>query len=566
MCLPKKRYKTRLSSFLIPSCSDVHSEGSLSKPMSMRERIATAGILALSTALLSAWTSTLPGLHGDEAWVLLRSAEIQAGERPLSGMNYYTGALHQYLVALISVVGGPSIPSSRLLSGATNMLALLAMMNIVRRLHPGQSTWLWTGLFTGTSIPFVLFSRFATEITSLSPCLIYGGLFFIQRGFQERTRAAFLLTGIGAILLGLSVYNHMAAAGTVAGVYAGLVLFLGGRFFRDARGYILVLGGIVGLFPRVVQIIFLPGTSFGPVDGLMQNLVSGSLEEVLSLPFILLGMLDGGILFQRFTGATTLPVLPIFSGVLVLFCVLHLFMGFRIPKRSDVALIFGVLVALIMTTIISPRLSLRYFHAEALVLTYMAARMGVSLMARSQRSRKRPGIVKGLHALTLFAMLTVAASQIVYVAVNYFYTIHSVGAQTSVFPIGLRLKETSNHFIRTDGLYEQLVSRGVRTVAADGLIILPLRYYDRKVRQLHLLSLDDASTKNELAKQSAGKAAFVFYNGPTAYGVDQVVDRRDATSVRVENRKFLLAHGFEPKFLVFLYPPDTGEPRLRRTR
>jgi hypothetical protein len=72
-------------------------------------------IFLISAVLLFAWLDTVPGLHGDEAWVGLRANDIVRGDRPLLGMNGYTGSLHQYFAAFAFRFFGMKVWSLRCL-------------------------------------------------------------------------------------------------------------------------------------------------------------------------------------------------------------------------------------------------------------------------------------------------------------------------------------------------------------------------------------------------------------------------------------------------------------------
>ena len=57
----------------------------------------TAAVLATALLATTIFANTIPGLHVDVAWVLLRILDITNGARPFSGMNFYTGAMNEYL-------------------------------------------------------------------------------------------------------------------------------------------------------------------------------------------------------------------------------------------------------------------------------------------------------------------------------------------------------------------------------------------------------------------------------------------------------------------------------------
>jgi len=65
---------------------------------------------------------------------------------------------------------------------------------------------------------------------------------------------------------------------------------------------------------------------------------------------------------------------------------------------------------------------------------------------------------------------------------NYYAPLIESSCRCSTFPLGNKI-ETSNHFIQTDGLYQDLVRRGAKHIYAEFFIAMPLRFYDLEARQ-----------------------------------------------------------------------------------
>jgi hypothetical protein len=427
------------------------------------------------------------------------------------------------------------------------------MVKLVRAMHPEDDGWLWMLLLTATSAPFVLFSRFATEITALAPVLIFGGLRALQLGwFGTTARARVAWSACGGALLGLAVYNHMAAAGNVAGICVGLVVYqgwhLGWRCLTDTRGYAFLAGLSLGVLPRILQIVNLGGRQQGPLGRLAETWSTGPAADLAHLPGLLLGMVDGDLLYQRFVGGSLLWVMPTFSGALLLLVLLRGYLGAFRVQSGYVALATGLLVSVAFTTLIAPTLALRYFEVPVLLMLYCLVRLAKSCQV-SARLQSRPALVQ--RAVTLL-LSCVVVSQVVYVTVNYFYAHRTTGGQVSVFALGTRLKETSNHFIRSDRLYAELVARNVRAVFADNLVRWPLDYYDGERATLETAEIWELE---RIVVPNDALSAIVAYNGPTSYSGKEVVDLSARGELFIGNSRFTRATGFDAHFLVWLHDP-----------
>jgi hypothetical protein len=510
-------------------------------------RLSVAGIMSLAAVLLLIWPSTVPGLHGDEAWVILRAKDIAAGARSLDGMNYYTGALYPYVLCAAMELFGFDIAVARVLSGVLNLGTLALIMQITRRLHPLANVWLWTGLLTATCVPLVLCSRFATEITALGPVLVFGGVALSQRAWNgaRGARRSCAFATAGGFVLGLAIYNHMATAGIVAGLGLGLLVALGLGGLRDLRSYALAAGFAIGVAPRLLQIARLPanGVPDSPLKRLGDNLASGLLSEFLETPRIYFGMIDGDLLVQRFAGIELVAMVPFFSVTLAALIIARFASGPASLARRDRALLVALAAAIAITTLMAPWLALRYYLIPALGAPYLLVRLALSCM-------QAPLAARWTRTVGLCALILIPATQFFYVGVNYLYSHRLSGGHLGVFPLGSRLMETSNHFVRSDTLYAQLVEAGVETVFADSLLGWPLAYYDLDAGRLRLGGHAGAEWL-----PSHGVSARVLYNGPTPVNGGRVLDPRGHKVVTLNGVRFELVEGFDPHFAVFIYRP-----------
>jgi hypothetical protein len=500
----------------------------------------------------------VPGLHGDEAWALTRSLAIAAGLRPLDGMNYYTGALAHYVLAFTGGVFGFSVATARVTSAAFNLVALIAIMRLVHRAHPISNAWLWTGLLTGTSATFVAFSRFAVDMSMLGPCLLFGGLAVIQSGWtggQPSARRSAALV-VGGAMLGLAIYNHMAAVGSVVGILAGLAVAFGPSLTRDRRLWLTVAGMIAGVAPRIVQFARAAATD-SITARLAESTLGGAARDLVFLPGLIAGMLDGGFVFLRFTGAKVLPVIPVATASLVLLAILaSVSRGIRLQRR-DSALMVALTTTAVCIVMSAPYLALGYFEPLVLACPYVMVRLALACRDVADSTAPQAPVARFARRVGRAALPLIAASQLLYLSVDYFYSHRVSGGRLARFPLGGRVTETSNHFVRSDALYAELVQRGVTTVYAENLIVWPLEFYDHAAHRLKLVSINSDAP----LPPGQGLAAFVAHNGVTTLGGPDVVDLRQQPTGTVDGVEFAVDRTFDAHFLVFVHDFRKGPLR-----
>ena len=521
---------------------------------SLRRNLAALSIIVGASLLVSTWPERLAGLHVDEAWSFFRAREILSGRRPLDGMNYYTGALHQYLLAAGVKAFGLHHWVIRALSGGINLAALLSYMRLVRRWHPQSDLWLWVGALTMSSATFVVYSRLGIELTTLTPFLIFTGSLLVQQG-RSVARLGLVRAAGGGVLLGLAVYNHMVAAAVVAGLILGYVSAIGVRVLGDRISHAAFAGLLLGLAPRIVQILGSARRGKGPIQRLLQNLSADLFSDLLYVPEVLRGMLDGDLIYRRVAGECLLAVVPFFTVALLALIAVRLRLRALALARRDVGLLVAVAASTVLMALIAPHLALRYYILPALALPYLLARLADLPERDGARWARRLG--RGV-------LPAVIALQAFYLGVNYFYAHLSTGGSIYVFPLGKHVIEASNGFVRVDRLYASLVERQIEHVVADNLIRWPLEFYDLTPDALRTT----AEPYNRRWKVPGdGPTAMVYYNGPTPMGGLKIEDRRGTDKVDFNGREFLLEPGYDPNFLVYVHRPSgaalsaSGAPR-----
>ena len=522
--------------------------------------IAALAAIGIAAAMTTIWSGTLPGLHADEAWSILRIAEIRDGHHRLDGMNGYTGVLHHYLALPLVALLGP-VPAALRLTGAfLNVLALVALVLLLARLDAGRPmVRVWTPLLVAVSANFVIQSRFAIEVTMLQPLLfLAAGAALVRATEAPRRRGALLATAAG-VMVGIAVYSHLLAAATAGGLAIGLVAGFGPRVACHRLAVPLVAGFLVGAAPRVASLIL---AAAGPGDGaqvaatgpaiavdaaLVGREVLGRLGDIAYVPVLIGRLLDGDLLFLRTTGQVLLPVVPFLSAALAVFGARQLLVRPWSLSRLDRALLVAFLASLVLTVLISPGLAPRYFVLHGLAAVYLLVRLVTAWV--------QAGPVRRIAAHAVLAGL--AAIQAAYVGVDYLAAFRRSGGLDATFPIGFRLVETSSHFMRTDGLHAALATAGLTDIRAGNFLAWPLAVHDLEARRLRIRFRGHGTWPPESLPEPASPAAaaLVFYASEPAPGGGTA---GEASHILIGGRRLDRAAGFDPRFAVFRWPAAEG--------
>lgn len=527
---------------------------------SSEHAVRVSAVLAVILALtgLTVWTDSVPGLHGDEAWSLLRIDDIRAGRHRLDGMNRYTGVLHHYLSLPLAALLGP-IPSALRLTGALlNVLALLALIELLARLDADRPlVRLWTPLLIATSANFVIQSRFAIEVTMLMPLLVFaaGALLVRATALAGPARAAGAFAA--GVLLGLSIYSHLLAAAVVGGLGLGALAAFGWRVVIHPVALWLAAGVLAGCVPRLVSVVLavreakpqglaaaVPAGATGIDTAAVWTAVFGFLGDIAYLPVCVGRLMDGDLLFLRTTGQLVLPVLPFMSLALVAFGVWALARRPWTIGRIDRGLIVAFVASLVLTFIITPQLSLRYFALHATVAVYLLVRL---VAAWSEAGAGRRMVA---HAL----LGALAIGQAVYVTTNYLVAFRRTGGLETTFQIGFRLRETSSHFVRSDGLYRDLGTSGIREVYGSDLLFWSLAAYDLPHRTMSGRSIGGGRWPPQPTLSAS--AAIVFF------ATETMPDGRiagEASEILAGGRALARAKGFDGRFAIFRWSPNNAD-------
>ncbi len=484
----------------------------------------------IAAALLLPSLSSIPGLHGDEAWILLRVRELAHGARPWDGMNFYTGAVHQYLVWPFVHLAGERVIALRL-PGALLSLAAVTLTGFSLRRLVGERTALACGLLLATAPAVQALARFAIEVAALTPfCMALALAAYAFVATRPRSWATILVAFAGGIPLGIAAYSHLVALPIAAAAGLVAVAFYGLRLVRRPEPWAALLGFAFGFAPRLAAIV-----SMGGPLALLRRSAGGPsfVPDLAYLPWLLQQTWDGRLIYQRFAASpgTAWPY-PLAALVIVLGLRGWARVPWR-PTRAAAAALAFVALASMATMAIAPHSAVRYFIGVLWVIPPLLGWLARPLLEHSQIRFLRAG------ALTIAAVVLLNVGNFI---ASYLVPFSAQGGGLSVFPIGTRLVETSNHFVRTDRLYRALRERGIRRVYGNFFITMPLRVHDRQ-GALEIIQWGHAHAPGD-SQFGAPPTAIVFYDEGTAPDV-----------ITSGPARYARDRSFPPLFRVYLGDP-----------
>ncbi|MCU0690377.1 MAG: glycosyltransferase 87 family protein, partial [Polyangiaceae bacterium] len=403
------------------------------------KRRALQGTLLAVVALLLplGWAlGSLPGLHGDEAWVLLAVRWIASGERPWNGMNDYTGPILAYLSWPFMETLGVTIGVARGLAVALNVGALLIVSWVARRVLRLQGAALLCVVAMATSPLFVVYARRAIELTAVIPLLVFGGIALVLRATLPSadecwpgrpSHNAALFAFAGGFGVGFAAYTHVAGILLPFALGAACAILWRGRLLRQAALWWALFGLAVGAAPRWVQVLHAGPGSFETRLG--QRDWSAVAEDLASLPGVLSGIIDGDLLYLRITGHMVMRVLP-YASVVVVGLTLWRIARLRALPFDAREKVLGLLLPILVLGIVfaSPFFAVRYFVSMGVVVLLWCGVL-VDRLLGFEGGRVGRGALRA--ALPLLIIGNVA-----YVGTNYYYGFASTGGVLSVVPIG----------------------------------------------------------------------------------------------------------------------------------
>jgi hypothetical protein len=436
-----------------------------------------------------------------------------------------------------------------------NTLTVFFAMLFVRSLYVQKNYHLYFGLLLCTFPMFLTHSRFCIEITALNPLFFFIGLFFLTKALQagetpRRKNYAFL----GGALFGLAAYNHIIGITLPVAMAVSAVIFYRREILRNRpfTGW-LFAGFIAGFLPRILGFAhqFISQTHGAPAAAQGHLGLFNFLIDIMHVPIVFSGMWDGGLVFQRMTGENFLPVVPYVSISLLVLIGINLFWLKSHFERFDSAVVFAIVLYFSAIIVISPGLAIQYFEMPMVFVSYMLVRLIMPLVNQKAKNRR-------LLGKAVFFLLVVLNT--LYLSANYFSLFYRTGGKLSVFTIGKRLQDTSNHFVGEKTLYQQIRGRNIGVVASQLSIILPMSVYDYPDCALKFIAIKHNAPSPDSLPAST-RAAIIFYNGPTPELNPVWMRNRDlfyppsGDSIQLGTMVFRLDNGFDRHFKVYVAEP-----------
>ena len=509
-------------------------------------RVAEASVLVLAGVLLTLGVSHLPGVSQDEAWVFFRVREISAGARPVAGMSFYTGALHQYLVWPFLELFGYKIGVLRTVAALCNLSALFFAMRMVARLNMGERTHLWFGLLLGTTPIFLLMGRFGVELTSLGFLLVSLGVFLILRALQTTRGPRLVLALLGGLSLGVASYNHllMIVVPTALGL-SFLAVYRKATFTNSVTWFCLV-GFLLGWSPQLFLMLVGESQSWADASQGMAGATEAVLEtrilgELPLLPEILARNWDGALVYRRFAGPNWIWVIPypVLAGLILLFFRIRAGALRAKPSRTTAIVLLFLLFLLLGTVVISTGLSTRFMVVPVAVgplLLVMAASKGLGVGRRAAP----------------YILASVALLNVGYMTTNFFIDYSRTRGVASIYPLGKQLIESSTTFVSTEALYGELVDADFELILANETIAGPLMVHDWDRRELNVRFWRLATTPPSDFGDAVSSVAVIYHNGPISWNrATEVFDISDVSEIRTEGATYRLQSDFDEHFRIF---------------
>lgn len=458
--------------------------------------------LAIAVLVLVPFLGTIPGLNGDEAWAGVRAHEILGGRRPMVGMTWYAGPVQQYLMAPGLAEFGFRVSTLRLFTVVNSLVFVILYYSIARRLFDARAAGL-SVLCLVTLPAFAAYGRPAYEVFALNPVLAAAAISLLLHA-RERpplVRSAFWL--FAGVCLGLGTWNHLIFLSVPCAL---LVCACSSHRFGilwEPSLYFVGYGLALALAPRLYfefsgadrMAIRLPGLEGGDFLGLL-------FQRLREWPLLLAQMVHGDPAYRRFAGEVKVSLpepgwFALAGGV-----VAHL------RKHGPRCGMPGIQVSLFASSLffatlfLCPKNSDRYF---LLIVYCFPVFVGLSFSKMLALAAWRRWV-----AAFLVVYLT---AQLGRTGINYFGSQLRSHGRVSAFQFGSE-PETSNSYIRTDELYNQLARLGATRIYAEFFIAMPLRFYDLEAKRLLGVQIVDApGAARAVAAANDASYAVVYSSG-----------------------------------------------------
>jgi hypothetical protein len=408
----------------------------------------------------------------------------------------------------------------------------------------------WTSAVVISSPVFIIYGRWAIEMTSIVPVLCLGGVSLIAYAARAEAGGSLPIgtrAVAGGAMLGLAAYSHALAL--LYPLSLGIASCIVYRQ-KAAKSRVLwsALGGFtLGFAPRIVGLLHWSDgrTGDGPAGA------NAQWEDLTVFWQTARGVLDGHGIYQGFAGEQLVVVLPYttVAGLVAVAAYLVL-----VKKKEAPLLLLGytVLIQCVVLFFITPTFLIRDFWP----VVVCALLCTVTFAMAAVEARGQDAAMWGRRICAGFVVLNSF-----YLVVNYYVALSRSGGRSSVYLSGRGFQATSNHFIDSEPLYNQLVARGVRHVLADPFIMWPLKAYDHGSGRLVFTWLgfpDIPEQSNHRMRQL--HTAVVYYNGVNV-AARFAADYRGIDQFHVGDVLFRRDQSFDPHFIVYCSEPGAASAK-----
>ena len=284
-------------------------------------------IVLLSALILFFNLSDLPGLHGDEAWVILRSfKEINRGIFPIQGMNFYTGSLHQIIVTPFLNLFGFNQLTLRSVGVSLNIISLFILMRMIFIMTEEYILSLAAGLVIMTLPAFILNSRIGVEVLALNPFLTICGFYLLQKAhLNSKLKLQIVFGSMAGLSFSLAIYSHAVSLFLILGICLSIFILYPTKTIKSIAGWSALIPGLTFLLFTMIKRGW-----FSHIESISQKNLSGvssshNWNDVFHLPILLQRMIEGSALFLRYTGVNAHPY---FAWNILLYFLLIIFFFF----------------------------------------------------------------------------------------------------------------------------------------------------------------------------------------------------------------------------------------------
>lgn len=479
------------------------------------EHFIIPALLALSTALAFAflfpYLGKVPGLNGDEAWLGLTVSDILTGHHPLCGLRFYTGPLHYYFLAPFLQGFGRTVGVLRVFTAITSVISVGVYFLVLRRLFGAMSAALAVLLLV-SSPWFVMYGRTAWAFLALAPVLSLTSLYFFLHALDGRGRARWRWMVLAVVTLALGVWNHLLLLTLPAVLLVFTLFFLRERQTRVITALYALAGGALGIIPHLWCGSIDSGSEWA---SFLYTSSVGFFSRVMEWPWLFLRIIQGDVLFLRFTGEVVSPG----SIVNVLFFILAISYAFVRAWREGArktavyqSLLIGFISVFFVTLSVSPGNSERYFLLPLYFVPLILSLFFLGIMRRLRWQR----------SLWIIVGIFVAFNSMRIVR-NYFMAYLASGGKSAQFYVG-SMPETTYHVVRSQKLYSVLIDVGAKRIVTNFLIGMPLKFYDIEGKRFDAVDVRDGFPRGLVERLSPGTYAVTY--------PDQV--HRDAVSAHPE--------------------------------